>query len=314
MDLNPSMCAWLVETANSFHGAQRRHFMAQTVEVLDLSQRQAALLLGWLLTRGLRVLPAAYARLAGVRLVGSAVVLLAYGGLLVNTWWGFRQLPTGYVPNQDQARFYIAAQLPDAASLERTQKVMDRIYQVVRPIEGVDYMTEVAAHNKLPVRDFVRPDGILEKQVDAISGMLPGPHTTHTITEVFKADNVPTEKDNVHVQAGIEKASGKLWQPGCGDLKGASPGPSGSALASASAAPSGAPVVVGSGPVYLNLGDWESAHKTWMDADKAWITRWRGKERGIPRFPLLALDAPLAPAEKCTPGQFPTSTRLLSRE
>src|SRR5439155_1391790 len=51
-----------------------------------------------------------------------------------------------------------------------------------------------------------------------------------------------------------------------------------------------------------------AAHKTWMTADKAWITRWRGKERGIPRFPLLALDAPLAPAEKCTPGQYPTST------
>jgi len=47
MDLSPSMCAWLVETANSFHGAQRRRFVAQTVEALDLSQRQAALLLGW---------------------------------------------------------------------------------------------------------------------------------------------------------------------------------------------------------------------------------------------------------------------------
>ena len=47
MELSPSMCAWLVETADSFHGARRRHFMAQTVEALDLSQRQAALLLGW---------------------------------------------------------------------------------------------------------------------------------------------------------------------------------------------------------------------------------------------------------------------------
>src|SRR5439155_650250 len=91
-----------------------------------------------------------------------------------------------------------------------------------------DYMAEVAAHNKLPVRDFVRPDGIVEKQVDAISGMLPGPHTAHTVTEVFKADNVPTQKDDVHIRAGIEKASGKLWQPGCGDLRGASPGPSSS--------------------------------------------------------------------------------------
>jgi hypothetical protein len=47
MELSPSRCVWLAETANSFHGAQRRHFMAQTVEALDLSQRQAAALLGW---------------------------------------------------------------------------------------------------------------------------------------------------------------------------------------------------------------------------------------------------------------------------
>ena len=41
------MCSWLVETASSFHGARRRRFMAQTVEALGLSQRQAALDLGW---------------------------------------------------------------------------------------------------------------------------------------------------------------------------------------------------------------------------------------------------------------------------
>jgi membrane peptidoglycan carboxypeptidase len=171
-----------------------------------------------------------------------------------------------------------------------------------------DYMAEVAAHNKLPVRDFVRPDGIVEKQVDAISGMLPGPNTTHTITEVFKADDVPTQTDTVHVRVQIEARSGKIWQPGCGDIKGASPGASSSPSASQSPGPSGQPLVQGSGPVYLNLGDWESAHKPWMDADKAWITKWRGKEGSIPRFPLIPLDAPLAPADKCTPGQFPTST------
>lgn len=47
MELTPLMCSWLVETAHSFHGAQRRRFMAQTVEALDLSQRQAATHLGW---------------------------------------------------------------------------------------------------------------------------------------------------------------------------------------------------------------------------------------------------------------------------
>ena len=169
-----------------------------------------------------------------------------------------------------------------------------------------DYMAEVAAHNKLPVRDFVRPDGIVEKKIDAISGMLPGPHTTHTITEVFKADDVPTDTDTTHIRAGIEDRSGKLWQPGCGDIRGAGPGASPSPAPTTSS--SGSPLELGSGRVFLNLGDWESAHKSWMAADQAWIKRWRGHESAIPRFPLIPLDATLAPAERCTPGQYPTST------
>jgi hypothetical protein len=47
MDLTMQMCAWLNETAGALHGAQRRRFMAQTVESLGLSQRQAASQLGW---------------------------------------------------------------------------------------------------------------------------------------------------------------------------------------------------------------------------------------------------------------------------
>ena len=47
MELSPEMRSWLTETASSFHGAQRRRFMARTVQALGLSQRQAALTLGW---------------------------------------------------------------------------------------------------------------------------------------------------------------------------------------------------------------------------------------------------------------------------
>ncbi len=42
-------------------------------------------------------------------------------------------MPAGYIPNQDQGRFYVAVQLPDAASLERTQKVVDRIIDMLDP-------------------------------------------------------------------------------------------------------------------------------------------------------------------------------------
>jgi hypothetical protein len=47
MDLTEAMAALLRKTAKSFHGAQRRRYMAETVEAFGLSQRQAERQLGW---------------------------------------------------------------------------------------------------------------------------------------------------------------------------------------------------------------------------------------------------------------------------
>jgi multidrug efflux pump len=56
-------------------------------------------------------------------------------------------LPAGYIPNQDQGRFYIAVQLPDAASLERTQNIADNIQRAVQDLDGVVYVTEIAGQS-----------------------------------------------------------------------------------------------------------------------------------------------------------------------
>ncbi len=186
------------------------------------------------------------------------------------------------------------------------------------PIKGVfaadgptfiwhDYMAEVAAKNKLPDNDFIRPDGIVEKKIDAISGMLPGPHTTRTVTEVFKSDDVPTQQDTTHVQLTIEAATGKIWQPGCGDQLGATPVPDASASPGVSPSASASPTAPAS-EVYLDLSKWNADQPTWVSANVKWIDKWRGRESKVPRFPTPALDAPLAPTQLCTPGEVPTST------
>src|SRR4051812_36477918 len=47
MELTAAACALLKETAQTFHGARRRRFIAETVEAFGLSQRQAQLQLSW---------------------------------------------------------------------------------------------------------------------------------------------------------------------------------------------------------------------------------------------------------------------------
>jgi hypothetical protein len=47
MELTAAVCALLQGTAEAFHGARRRRFMAETVAALGLSQRRAERQLGW---------------------------------------------------------------------------------------------------------------------------------------------------------------------------------------------------------------------------------------------------------------------------
>jgi DDE family transposase len=47
MELTAAVCVLLKGTANAFHGAQRRRFLAESVEAFGLSQRQAERQLGW---------------------------------------------------------------------------------------------------------------------------------------------------------------------------------------------------------------------------------------------------------------------------
>jgi multidrug efflux pump len=90
-----------------------------------------------------------YTGIIGLALRGSAIVLIIYGGLVLLTWWTSTQLPTGYIPNQDQGRFYIACQLPDATAMERTQRALDHIRETMQPpdgepLPGIIHTTEIA--------------------------------------------------------------------------------------------------------------------------------------------------------------------------
>jgi membrane peptidoglycan carboxypeptidase len=171
-----------------------------------------------------------------------------------------------------------------------------------------DYMAEVTALNALPIRDFVRPDGIEERTVDRMTGLAPGEHTTSTMTELFMTGGPGLERDERHVELAIEAQSGLIWQEGCGDFIPATPAPT------TGPAPSGEPIPEPTPAppllrVFLDLAGWEQGNDpAWETSNLAWINAWRGREGQIPRGPTGALDSPLAPTEECTPGEHPTST------
>lgn len=72
-----------------------------------------------------------YGVVVGKALRISVIVCVAYGGLLLLTGVQMVRAPTGFIPLQDKGYLILNVQLQDAASVERTEKVMARIEKLV---------------------------------------------------------------------------------------------------------------------------------------------------------------------------------------
>jgi len=79
----------------------------------------------------------AYGRSVALVLRISVIALLVYGGFMGLTYLGFQAVPTGFIPDQDKGYLVINAQLPDGASLDRTDKIVRRMSAIARNAEKV---------------------------------------------------------------------------------------------------------------------------------------------------------------------------------
>ena len=68
----------------------------------------------------------------------SVVALVVYAGLVLLTGWSFNKVPTGFVPTQDKQYLVAFAQLPDGASLDRTEAVIRRMSDIGLKQPGVE--------------------------------------------------------------------------------------------------------------------------------------------------------------------------------
>ncbi|HEX8592933.1 MAG TPA: efflux RND transporter permease subunit [Pseudomonas sp.] len=127
LTLSPALAAVLLKA----HDAPKDRFS----RVLD------RLFGGWLFRPFNRVFEKAsrgYVGVVGRVIRGSGIALIVYAGLMVLTYFGFATTPTGFVPPQDKQYLVAFAQLPDAASLDRTEDVIKRMSDIALKQEGVE--------------------------------------------------------------------------------------------------------------------------------------------------------------------------------
>ena len=80
------------------------------------------------------------------KLAFSALLLIVLGVLA--GWFGSK-LPGGFLPDEDQGYVFAAIQLPDAASLQRTEQAAEQVEEIIRKTPGVAHVTSVIGFNML---------------------------------------------------------------------------------------------------------------------------------------------------------------------
>ncbi len=78
-----------------------------------------------------------YARSTGYLVRRKSIMLLVYAGLGAATVWISNAVPTGFIPPLDRGYLIVAIQLPDGASLERTDAVVKRATEIMQATPGV---------------------------------------------------------------------------------------------------------------------------------------------------------------------------------
>ncbi|HXN51915.1 MAG TPA: multidrug efflux RND transporter permease subunit [Candidatus Acidoferrum sp.] len=109
-------------------------------------------LFGWF-NRGFASATNAYVRFCGVLIRKSAIALILLVAFGAAAGFFSSKIPSSFLPDEDQGYLYINLQLPNAASLQRTDAVARKIEDALAKTPGVEYTTSVVGFSLL---SFVR--------------------------------------------------------------------------------------------------------------------------------------------------------------
>src|SRR3981189_311656 len=125
LTLSPALAALLLKP----HGAKKDRFT-----------RAIDFVLGWffkLFNRFFGRASGGYGKLVTHTLRSSLIAVVVYAGLIGLTILGFSRVPTGFVPTQDKGYLVSFAQLPNGATLDRTEDVIRRMSDIALKHPGV---------------------------------------------------------------------------------------------------------------------------------------------------------------------------------
>ena len=99
--------------------------------------------------RGLEATRSLYSRMVSIFTLRPWLALLATAGAATVVVFSFMSMPKGFLPQEDQGYFFASVQLPEAASLERTEAVMATARELIAKHPAVEDVIQVSGFNIL---------------------------------------------------------------------------------------------------------------------------------------------------------------------
>jgi len=173
LTLSPALCAVLLREPKAI----RRGPLAWFNRVLEASRNVYVTSIAWLIRR-------------------IVVALLIFIGVLGAGYFLFTHTPISFLPQEDMGAFFINIQLPEGASLDRTNKVISQVTRTLQDIDGVDDVLGVSGFSLLsgtaenvgfgiavlkPWNERKRPN----QQLDAIVGQAMGQLSAISTANIF---------------------------------------------------------------------------------------------------------------------------------
>jgi hydrophobic/amphiphilic exporter-1 (mainly G- bacteria), HAE1 family len=91
----------------------------------------------------------AYVRMIGRLISHSGPVLVVGLALIGAGGYGLAKLPTAFIPTEDQGYLLLSIQLPDAASIERTEAALQQVVKAAKTVPGVQTAVAVGGVSAL---------------------------------------------------------------------------------------------------------------------------------------------------------------------
>jgi hydrophobe/amphiphile efflux-1 (HAE1) family protein len=156
LTLSPALCALLLR-----HRGRRRGLIALFQRAVDRSRDGYSAIVRPLARRSL--------------ITAALVVAFALGA-----GWLAKFVPTGFLPEEDQGAFFVEIQLPDAASLNRTTKVVTQVEKMIQDRPWTQNLMTVSGYSLV--------DGLaLPNKAIVVVGLKPFDQRTAASLSVFSA-------------------------------------------------------------------------------------------------------------------------------